>query len=126
MPVQVELIKDNRVVVQTYSDPLTNTHMYQLRDKMDREILPAAANKVHIIADFSGVRVLPGTILTTGSSMLIGARHDTGVIIAVTQNNFVRSMARVFSHLSPHHTFKIVSSLDEAHMEIDRLLAQET
>ena len=75
MSIHVELINENRVVLQTYSDPLDHTQMTALRLKMEREILPLAAEKLHIIADFRGVKNLPGTILSSGSGMM---RNDAG------------------------------------------------
>lgn len=126
MPVQVVLTKENRVVLQTFSDPVSNADMLQVKTKMEHEILPGSTQKLHIIADFSAVWNLPGTILTSGSNMLSRAHPNTGSIICVTQNGFIRAMARVLVTLSPKHSFKIVHSLDEAYAEVDRLLTQES
>lgn len=126
MPVQVEWIRDKRAVLQTYTDPLDNTQMRALKTQMEQEIFPACTQKLHIIADFSAVKNLPGTILTTGSSMLGTAHPNTGNMICVTPSGFVQAMARIFTSLSPKHTFKIVRSLDEAYAEVDRILAQHS
>jgi hypothetical protein len=125
MPIQVEFIKDNRVVLQTYCDPLDSAQMSALKMKMEREIFPQTAKKVHIIADFSAVKNLPGTILSSGSRMLSSAHPHTGTILFVTTSGFVQAMARVFSVVSSNQTFKIVSSLEQALAEIDALLAKE-
>ncbi len=126
MPIQVEYIKDNRAVLQTYTDPLDNVQMRQLKDKMEQEVFPAAPQKLHIIADFRAVWNLPGTILTSGSTMLASAHPKTGMIILVTKNSFVNTMANIFSKLAPKQTFKIVQSIEQAYSELDRLIAQES
>ncbi len=128
MPIQVELIRDNRVILQTYSDPLDSAHMSALRNKMDRVILPAAEGKVHIIADFRAVKNLPGTILSSGTTMLSNSHPNTGQIVCVTPSAFINAMARIFVSLSAKANVpvKIVQSLEEAYAEIDTLLANET
>ena len=126
MPVQVEFIKDNRAILQTYSDPLDSAHMNALKIKMETEIFPKTAGKTPIIADFSGVKNLPGTILSSGSSMLSSAHPHTGTIICVTSSSFIQAMARVMSVVSSRQAFKIVSSLDAAFVEIDALLGDKS
>ncbi len=125
MPIQVEFIKNNRVVLQTYSDPLDSAQFSALRIKMEREIFPATTEKVHIIADFRSVKNLPGTILSSGSRMLSSAHPHTGTIVIVTSSGFVQAMARVFGVVSSNQTFKILSSLEQALAEVDLLLGDK-
>ncbi len=89
MPIQVELIKENKVVLQTYSDPLTNLDLSQLKNQMVNEILPSATGKLHVIADLRDIRNLPGTILSSGSSMLQTPHANTGLVICVTSNSLL-------------------------------------
>jgi hypothetical protein len=126
MPIQVEFIKNNCAVLQTYSDPLSSAQMNALKIKMEQEIFPTTTGKVHIIADFTGVKNLPGTILSSGSSMLQSAHPNTGTIICVTASGFIQGMARVLTVLSSKQSFKIVTSLDAAFTEIDVLLGDKT
>ncbi len=125
MSIHVELIKENRVILQTYTDPLDSNQINELRDQMDQEILPAALGKTPIIADFRGVKNLPGTILTTGTSMLKNSHSNTGMIIFVTTSAFVDAMARVFMKLAAKQPFKVVKSLDEAFAETEALLRRD-
>jgi hypothetical protein len=124
MPIQVELIRENNVVLQTYSDPLDSAQINQLRDQMEHDILPTAQGKLHIIADFRGVKNLAGTVLSSGTTMLRNPHMNTGSIVAVTTNSFVGAMAHIFGGLVPRQAFKVVKSLDEAYAEIDTILAK--
>jgi hypothetical protein len=126
MSIQVELIRENSVVLQTYSDPLDSKQMNALKIKMESEIFPLTTQKTPIIADFTGVKNLPGTILSSGSSMLQSAHPNTGTIVCVTASGFIQGMARVMSVVSSKQSFKIVSSLDAALTEIDLLLTEKT
>ncbi len=121
MPIQVELIRNDSVVLQTYSEPLDSTQMKALSIKMESSILPSAAGKVHIIADFRAVKNLPNTILSSGTSMLRTPHPNAGHIICVTPNAFITAMARIFSKLSTNHQFTIVQTIEEAYHAIDTL-----
>ena len=114
MPITVEMIKDNTIVVQTYSDPVDMKQMYDLKDQMARNILASAAHKLHIIADFSQVKNLPGMILSRGAFMLSNAHPNTGVVIIVTKDSFVTRMAQIFARLSPKQEIRVTASLEEA------------
>lgn len=122
MPIQTEMIRENRVVLQTYSEPLNTNEMNDLRTLMQNVILPSARGKLHIIADFSAIQNLPGTILSSGSEMLRTPHSNTGQIICVTPNSFIKAMANIFVKLAPKHTFSVVGSLEAAYKEVDTLL----
>lgn len=125
MSITVELIREGRAVLQTYSDPLDAAQMYDLRKKMDAEILPAATGKMHIIADFRNVSNLPGSILMTGRGWLSRAHPNTGIVVGVVNGGFVQAMAEVFSHLGSKRTFIVTTSMEEASKKLDELLAAQ-
>jgi hypothetical protein len=125
MPIQVELINDNQVVLQTYREPLTTLDLTALRDTMDLGILPSASHEMMIIADLSALKKLPSTIFSTGVGMLSHAHPNTGMIICVSKNGFVQTMARLFTGVLPRQMFKIVASLDDALAEVDNQLQKK-
>jgi hypothetical protein len=124
MPVRVELIRENRAVLQTYIDPLVRADLIASQQIMIQDIFPHSVGKLPIIADFGGVKNLPGIVLRSGSAMMQTAHVNTGHIICVTQSAFVMKIAYVFARLSPQYPVKVVGSLEEAYREIDALLAQ--
>jgi hypothetical protein len=126
MPVEIDLIKDNRVVLQTYSDPINSAHMKDLKRRMEKVIFPRAAGSLHIIADFRAVGNVPVMMLTSGTDMLRTSQTDTGTIILVSENAFVSAMGRAFKRLTQQQSIEIVSSLDEALEIIDSLLQLES
>jgi len=124
MPIKVEMIRENKVVLQTYSEPLKSTDMTILRNQMENVILPSASGKVHVIADLRDIQNLPGTILSSGSGMLRTPHPNTGQIIFITSNGFVSAMANIFAKLAPKQSVIAARSLEEAYKEVDALLAQ--
>jgi hypothetical protein len=123
MPIQVELVRDNRVVLQTYSDPLDRNHLNQLRDQM-LVIMDASTRKIHIVADFTAVKHLPSLMVSSGIAMLRRTHVNTGVIVCVPGSAFVASMAQLFTTLS-RWNIKIVQTIDDAYTVIDALLTEE-
>jgi hypothetical protein len=125
MPIQIEMIIEHRVVLQTFSEPLDSAQLNELRNNMERVILPAAMQKVHIIVDARKLKHVPKTILGTGTGMLRAPHPNTGMIVCISTNSFISAMARSFGKLLPLHSFAIVSSL-EAALEIIRPILQRT
>lgn len=123
MPVTIELIHDDRIVLQTYSDPLSANDFYELKNRMENDILTAVSGKMPIIADFRQVQNLPGTMLSSGTRMLSTAHPNTGTIIAITDSAFIARMAQIFSHLAAKNQFRAVQSLEEAIALIERTLS---
>jgi hypothetical protein len=122
MPIQIEVIPGKHVVLQTYTDPLDSDQLLSLQHTMDHDILAVAETKMHIIADFRGVKNLPGTVLSSGAAMLRTAHMNTGMIICVTNNTLVTAMAYVFSSLAPRQPFGVTKTLEEAYAKIDEMM----
>lgn len=91
---------------------------------MENVILATAQGKLHVIADFRDIQNLPGTILTSGSSMLRKVHPNTGKIVFITPSAFINAMAHILVRLSPKQQIVVVQTLEEAYKEIDALLAQ--
>ncbi len=125
MPITVELIKAGRVALQTYSDPLEIAHMNAIRDKMDREIMEAANDKVHVVADFRQVHRLPTTMLSRGAFMMNNAHPNTGIVVAIIEGTLIYRMAQAFASLTPRQTFKVVRTFEEAMQIVDDVIASE-
>jgi hypothetical protein len=122
MPIQLELIKENRVVLQTYSDPVDSTQLNELREHMDLIILPATTGKIHIIADFRGVKNLSGPVISLGAQMLYSRHLNTGMLVCITTNPLIIAMINVVSGLIPRQSFAVVSSFEAADNIIDQVL----
>jgi hypothetical protein len=124
MPIETELIKDNRVVLQTYRNPLTTEDFHELKKVMEDEILSKSQHVVHIIADFRGVSSVPRTILTSGINMMNRAHPNTGIVVCVIENEFINAIARIFSGVLSSRRVRLVKSIQSAYETIDLLLAE--
>jgi hypothetical protein len=122
MPISLRLIKDGRVVVQTYTDPLTMSDMEILNETMRDEILAPAAGKVHILADFRSMHSPPIFMLARGAAQLDRSHPNTGVIIGILENSLVYRMGLMFVNLSPKHDIRLTRTFDEAMNMIDDIL----
>lgn len=125
MPISLSLIKEGRVVVQTYTEPLTMGDLETLNDTMHADILAPAAGKVHILADFRAMHSPPIFMLARGAAQLDRSHPNTGVIIGILENGLVYRMGLMFVNLSPKHDVRLARTYDEAMKMIDDLLANE-
>jgi hypothetical protein len=123
VPIQVEFIRENRAVLQTYIDPLVRADLIASQQIMIRDIFPRSVDKLPIIVDFRRVNNLPSMVLKSSSVMMRTAHPNTGHIICVTRSAFVTKIAHVFAKLSPQYPVKVVQTLEEAYREVDALLA---
>ncbi len=126
MPIHIQHIKDNYAVLQTYIEPLTSADFSNLKNQMDREILPKSEHVIHIVADFQHITSLPTSMLTSGINLMNRAHPNTGIVICVTRNEFVKAMARIFSGVLSKRRFKVVASLESAYEEVDMLIAEKS
>jgi hypothetical protein len=122
MPIQIELIKENRVVLQTYSDPLDGPQLYELMNRMDHIILPAAEGQLQIIADFRAVKHFPGSFISLGARMLHARHQNTGKIVFVTANPLIMAMSEVVSGVIQRQLIAVVPSIEAADKLIDEQL----
>lgn len=128
MPIIVELIREGRAVLQTYSDPVSEADMAGLRDKMELEILPNATSPIPIIADFRQISNVPKTLLWNGRHWLKKAHPNTGTVIGVVKAGFgfIPALAGVFSRFQfrTQEMFVVTDSLEKALVKLNQLLDQ--
>jgi hypothetical protein len=122
MPIQIEIICENRIVLQTFSDPLDSNQLIELRKKMYHVILPAATQKLYIIADFQGVKNPPSTLLSSATGMVRTRHANAGLLVCVSAHPLLTAMAHALSELVPQRPLIVVSSLEAALERIRPLL----
>jgi hypothetical protein len=125
MPIAVSLIKEGRVALQTYTEPLVMRDLELLSDTMNQDILSPAAGKIHILADFRMMSSPPLFILARGASQLDRSHPNTGTIVAVLENALVYRMGLMFIRLAPKYDIRLARTFDEAVKIIDALLAKD-
>lgn len=125
MPVAVRLIKEGRVALQTYTEPLVMRDLEVLNKTMRQDILSHSAHKVHILADFRLTPSPPLFILARGASQLDRSHPNTGTIVGVLENALVYRMGLMFVKLAPKYDVRLARTFDEALRILDALLAKE-
>ena len=114
MPIDVKLIQADQIVLQTWREPVDAEQMNRLKELMHNVILPAAPDKLHIIADFCQVEYLPSVLVRNGVRMLNNAHPNTGMILFVTQDAAFMTLANILMRLLPRCSLRIVPSVEEA------------
>jgi len=125
MPVNVILLKEGRVSLTTYTDPLDMAEIAEAGEKANSDYLEKATRPVHSIMDFSGVHRLPANILSRSATMARGLHPMVGVMVIVTSNTFINLMANALTRALPSRKILICPTLDEAWAIIEKILADE-
>src|SRR5258708_4975429 len=125
MPIKIELLRDGRVILQTYTDPLDMMELIQNVKKLQTEVLDHATRRVHTLTDATGVTRLPSNLLSGGAASIKNVHPMGGEIVIVTSNNFINTMSNLFKRVVPKYKISVFTTLEAGWAEIDRILAQE-
>jgi hypothetical protein len=125
MPVQVEIHREGRAVLQTYLDPLDMREVIEKHDWIVKQVLDHATKPVHSITDMRTLSRLPSNILSQGLSAISTVHPMGGEIILVTTNAFLNTMANVFKKAVRKYNVSLFQTMDEAWAYVDKLLASE-
>jgi hypothetical protein len=126
MPVDIQLLRDNRLAIHTWVDPVTNEDFAKafqtLAPWYEQGTLP-----VHSVYIALQVTRLPpraiSTYIRTPTSPLV--HPNSGLLIVVATNQFVRVMVETAARLSPKGKLQLARTVEEAVDRIDRLLQEQ-
>jgi hypothetical protein len=126
MPVNTELLHDDRVLVLTYTDPLMNSDVLSGINAY-QDTYAKATRPLHSINDVTQVTRMPPNLLS-----LIARTQDSpfrhsmaGIFVVVTNSPFVLTLASATARLIPRSKIRAVETLESAWAEINEVLAAE-
>ena len=125
MTLYIEMARENRVAVQTFSDPVDSPEVVELIVKLQREYLDHATKPGHAIVDFRQVTKLPSHMLSGVMGPLRTVHPMSGAIVIVTEGTFMSLMAGVLARLASQYQMFVCKTMDEAWQIIDKILAEE-
>ena len=125
MGVKADVLREGRIVVQTYTDPLDMKDIIAQHKWIVEHVLDPATKPVHTIIDMLNVHRLPSNMIGHGSQTLKTVHPMGGQIVVVTNNNFLNTMADVFKRVVRNYKVNIFKTMDEAWQYYDRVLAEE-
>lgn len=126
MPIRVELLRNNRLTVFTYSDPFTVAELNEAL-ATGMSISDSAKGRVYAIHDASQIRSLPRNLL--GFASRTGKENVThrivGPVCVIAPSMFIHTIVNTIARVLPKDKLLVVNSMDEALAKIDALLANE-
>src|SRR5258708_4074386 len=99
MPIENQLLRDGRVILQIYTDPLDMIELIKNVQTLQRDILDHATKQVHTITDATSVTKLPSNFLSGGAASIKNVHPMGGEIVIVTGNNFINMMSNLFGRI---------------------------
>ena len=125
MAIKYELVKEGRVLWQTYTDPVDMAEIATHIEKLHRQFYDKATRPIHAISDFSAVTKLPKNIISGSLNIMRHSHPMNGELVLITTNRFVTTMARIFRQSASRQKITLCQTLDEAWELIDRILEKE-
>lgn len=126
MPISYEVLREGRVVLFTFPKAFTMAEVNAVYDACEREILDHSPKKVHAVSDLSAVTEIPPNVLSLSVGMVKRTHPKIGMIVIVTPQRFINSLAGLLTKLSPTQKVTIRATVAQALEEVDRLIASET
>src|SRR5215813_6578658 len=122
MTLHIEMARDNRVAVQTFSDPVDIPEVVEIVARLQRDYLDHATKPLHALVDFRRVTKLPSHMLSGVMGPMRKVHPMSGAIVIVTEGAFMSLMAGVLARLVPQYRMYVCKTLDEAWRIIDEIL----
>jgi hypothetical protein len=125
MPVKISYVRNGRVAVFRYSNPVCTSDVIAVFEEYYRASSQSCL-PMHCISDASNVVVLPKNILRMlGSNVSPLRLRNTGAFIVVTERVFIKALMDVVRRLMPRAQIVVFTTFAEAMIEVDRLLEKE-
>ncbi len=124
MPVQIETARNERIVILHYAEPLDVEEVIPAIQKVRSEVYDRAIRPVFGINDFSGIKRVPGDLLSQATRYFKSPHPMEGEVSVVVSNPFMNALIGVYNRVS-RNKVTVFNSMDEALAHFDALLASE-
>ena len=125
MSFEVQTLRNDRVMLFTYHEPVTNSDIEKAFEKF-RGVADLASAPVHSVSDLSRVTLLPANLMGAVRSPKSPICHpNAGQMVVVSRNNFVGAVMSAIARLMPQAQILSVPSMEQALLKIDAILEQE-
>lgn len=124
MPIEMQLLRNQRVLLRTLSDPLDANDLFESFRIGARDIVGPSPHVIHLIFDATKLHKIPSNFLSFGRSAEKMAVAKTGRVVVVSESGFLKTMMAIVSQVTSLKPIA-VSTLDEALALVDRWLADE-
>jgi hypothetical protein len=127
MPIDLEIIREGRIVVLNYGESFTMGELTQIVERMHREVFNISPKRVYSIVNFLKVTKMPPNVVGQALQKFRVPHPNEGETAVVLRNRFFVSMGTVYNKIArPIRKTYLFSTLDEAITFLDRLMATET
>ena len=126
MPVSLELLHDNHLMVFTYTDPFSIVEMNEMFNNA-MPLLDKVTGAVYGIHDGSRLRTLPRNMLSFASRTgKVNLNHpNAGSVCVIAPTMFMHVVVNAISKALPSGKLFVVKTMEEALAKIDQLMADE-
>src|SRR5262249_43784941 len=120
-----QLVRDGRVTLTVFSDPLDMNEVAVANEKAIVEFLSHANRPIHAIIDCTSVHKLPANILSQSTRMAKGLHPMSGEMIIVVRNAYITRIAQMLSKVISTHRVSVYPTMSDAWVYVDQVIAKE-
>jgi hypothetical protein len=125
VPIETKLVRDGRVILNTYTEPFEIAQVDEMVDRVNRDILDKTSVTIHTISDVTRIKELPPNTLS-GARAVNRKRHRmAGYNYLVVKPGLVSSLARALLTVLNNRYFQLTYSVEDALEKIDQALSEE-
>jgi hypothetical protein len=126
MPAQTELLRDGRVLLLNYTNPMTTADLQQALNEL-HDVCTVASAPIHTITDLSTITNLPPKIVSflRYNPYSPFKNPNTGTFIVIVRSRVVGTIVNTLASLARGFDIRSVATLKDAWAEIDHILEAE-
>ena len=125
MPIQTRLIRDGRVLLNTYTEPLDIGDVSDMVDQNNEEFFDKALKPLHTIDDVTLIKDLPPNLLSDARPIIPKRHAMAGRGYIVARAGLLSIVARTLLKVIGKEDLQVSYSLEEALGQLDEVLKQE-
>ena len=126
MPIVTQLVRDGRVMINTYTEPLEIAEVEAFVDRVNSEIFDKATAPIHSVSDMTQIKELPPRMLSSARAINRKRHRMAGYSYVVVRPGLISAMARAFLDVLRSERLRLSYSVEDALSKIDQALAQES
>ncbi|HLY26450.1 MAG TPA: hypothetical protein VKQ72_08935 [Aggregatilineales bacterium] len=125
MPIQTQFLRDGRVMLNTFTEPLELPEVDDMIERVNRDFFDKALKPVHTIDDLTLIKQLPPNILSNARPLIPKRHQMAGHGYIVVKAGLLSMIARSLLNVIGRDNLQVVYSIEDALEKIDQTLWQE-
>ncbi len=126
MPLQIQLLREGRVLVICYTEPLEMMEVDAMVNRVNHEIFEPSDKIIYSISDLTQIEHLPPNVLCNARAINRKRHERAGTSVIVVKPGLLTAVARSLLKVIGSDHLLLSTTIDDALGKLDQLLLEET